>query len=50
MTLQAEKTTIHPDTAYKAWLGHTMNCSACRTTTTCATAARLGRTWRETRQ
>ncbi|MFE6766379.1 hypothetical protein [Streptomyces sp. NPDC057689] len=34
---------------YKAWLGHTITCIACRAGAPCATATRLGRAWRQGR-
>ncbi|MEV5687735.1 MULTISPECIES: hypothetical protein [unclassified Streptomyces] len=39
-----------PERAYLAYLGHTLACDACRTGAQCATAARLGRAWREARR
>ncbi|MFD9196550.1 MULTISPECIES: hypothetical protein [Streptomyces] len=39
-----------PDQAYQAYLGHTLACDACRTGAQCATAVRLGRTWRKVRR
>ncbi|MEU5371023.1 hypothetical protein ABZ362_18945 [Streptomyces sp. NPDC005951] len=44
------KTTALGDTAYKAWLGHTQFCAACRAGVCCPTAVRLGRAWREARR
>ncbi|MFI1220894.1 MULTISPECIES: hypothetical protein [unclassified Streptomyces] len=43
-------TTDSPDTAYRALLGHTMTCTACRTGTICPAATKLVRVWRETRR
>ncbi|MFG3404495.1 hypothetical protein [Streptomyces sp. NPDC048142] len=39
-----------PDAAYRALLGHTMTCTACRTGTACPDATKLVRVWRETRR
>ncbi len=38
------------DTAYRALLGHTATCAACRVGVACAVAVRLGRVWREVRR
>ncbi|WTP94098.1 hypothetical protein OHA63_08925 [Streptomyces anulatus] len=43
-------TTDSPDAAYRALLGHTMTCTACRTGTICPDATKLVRVWRETRR
>ncbi|WP_103509052.1 hypothetical protein [Streptomyces sp. SM13] len=43
-------TTESPDTAYRALLGHTMTCTACRTGAICPDATKLVRVWRETRR
>ncbi|GGS34095.1 hypothetical protein GCM10010253_04440 [Streptomyces badius] len=43
-------TTETPDTAYRALLGHTTTCTACRTGEICPDAAKLVRVWRETRR
>lgn len=43
-------TTDSPDTAYRALLGHTMACAACRTGVNCPTATKLVRAWREARR
>ncbi|GAB2922136.1 hypothetical protein GCM10027028_19810 [Streptomyces sundarbansensis] len=43
-------TTESPDTAYRALLGHTTTCTACRTGAVCPDAAKLVRVWRETRR
>ncbi|MDX2922826.1 hypothetical protein PV370_33745 [Streptomyces sp. NE06-03C] len=43
-------TTESPDTAYRALLGHTMACTACRTGAICPDATKLVRAWRETRR
>ncbi|MFD0421690.1 hypothetical protein [Streptomyces parvus] len=43
-------TTESPDTAYRALLGHTTTCTACRTGAICPDAAKLVRVWRETRR
>ncbi|MCI4040279.1 hypothetical protein MQC87_03675 [Streptomyces sp. TRM75563] len=43
-------TTDSPDTAYRALLGHTMTCTACRTGAICPDATKLVRVWRETRR
>lgn len=43
-------TTESPDAAYRALLGHTMTCTACRTGTICPDATKLVRVWRETRR
>ncbi|OLO33700.1 hypothetical protein PZ61_0226605 [Streptomyces sp. MNU77] len=43
-------TTESPDTAYRALLGHTMTCTACRNGTICPDATKLVRVWRETRR
>ncbi|MFI8310237.1 hypothetical protein ACIGBK_06420 [Streptomyces microflavus] len=42
-------TTDSPDAAYRDLLAHTTTCGSCRTGAICPTAARLVRTWRETR-
>ncbi|MFF8716144.1 hypothetical protein ACF07T_32635 [Streptomyces sp. NPDC015184] len=39
-----------PDDAYRALLGHTYSCAACRAGAHCTTAVRLGRAWREARR
>lgn len=44
------KRTGAPDTAYRAWLGHTATCAACRVGVACAVAVRLGRVWRAVRR
>lgn len=38
------------DATYRAWLGHTQFCAACRAGVCCPTAVRLGRAWREARR
>ncbi|MEV3994826.1 hypothetical protein AB0K62_03925 [Streptomyces halstedii] len=43
------KTATNAEAAYQIWLGHTIQCTACRTTP-CMTAVRLGRAWREARR
>ncbi|WP_103530184.1 hypothetical protein [Streptomyces sp. SM11] len=43
-------TTDSPDTAYRALLGHTTACTACRTGANCPDATKLVRVWRETRR
>lgn len=43
----------HPkagDREYKALLGHTVACTACRSTGPCPTAVSLARSWRKTRR
>ncbi|MDP9948888.1 hypothetical protein J2S51_001642 [Streptomyces sp. DSM 41269] len=42
-------TTESTDTAYRALLGHTTTCTACRTGVNCPDANRLVRAWRDTR-
>ncbi|MFJ2023364.1 hypothetical protein ACIODW_06030 [Streptomyces sp. NPDC087897] len=42
--------TESPDTAYRALLGHTTTCTACRTGVNCPDATRLVRAWRDTRR
>ncbi|PCG85008.1 hypothetical protein CIB93_16700 [Streptomyces sp. WZ.A104] len=42
-------TTDSPDAAYRALLGHTTTCDACRAGATCPDATKLVRVWRETR-
>ncbi|MEV5682195.1 MULTISPECIES: hypothetical protein [unclassified Streptomyces] len=39
-----------PERAYLAYLGHTLACATCRTGVPCATAVRLGRTWKKVRR
>ncbi|MFD5975582.1 hypothetical protein [Streptomyces bacillaris] len=46
-TTKAEPT---DDAAYRAWIGHTATCAACRAGAACSTAVRLGRSWREARR
>ncbi|WP_176725310.1 hypothetical protein [Streptomyces sp. DvalAA-19] len=46
-TTGAEQT---DDVAYRAWIGHTTTCAACRAGAACPTAVRLGRAWREARR
>lgn len=46
-TTRAEQT---DDVAYRAWIGHTTTCAACRAGVACPTAVRLGRAWREARR
>ncbi|MEI7033797.1 hypothetical protein [Streptomyces pratensis] len=43
-------TTDSSDAAYRALLGHTMTCTACRTGAACPDATKLVRAWRETRR
>ncbi|WP_328866142.1 hypothetical protein OG892_21375 [Streptomyces sp. NBC_00341] len=38
------------EAAYRVFLGHTTQCAACRAGAPCATAARLGRAWRQARR
>ncbi|WP_329307046.1 hypothetical protein OG322_26650 [Streptomyces sp. NBC_01260] len=38
------------DHAYRAWLGHTLACAACRAGAACTTVVRLGHAWRQARQ
>ncbi|MFI1187250.1 hypothetical protein [Streptomyces californicus] len=42
-------TTESTDTAYRALLGHTTTCTACRAGVNCPDADRLVRAWRDTR-
>lgn len=40
-----------PDASYRAFLGHTTTCVACRSAPRpCLTAVELGRAWREARR
>lgn len=48
--INLSKRTVAPDTAYRALLGHTTTCAACRAGASCPTAVRLGRAWREARR
>lgn len=41
---------LRGDAAYRVFLGHTTQCAACRAGAPCATAARLGRAWRQARR
>ncbi|MEV1046728.1 hypothetical protein [Streptomyces sp. NPDC049916] len=42
-------TTESPDAAYRALLGHTTTCGACRAGAICDDATKLVRAWRDTR-